>query len=40
MREKVELSKEERQAERNSKKRKIKTSAHNKSIYKKEQLRQ
>ncbi len=40
MREKTELSKEERQAERSSKKRKIKTSAHNKAIHKKEQLRQ
>lgn len=40
MREKTELSKEERQAERASKKRKAKTSAHNKSIHRKEQLRQ
>lgn len=39
MREKTELSKEERQAERASKKRKVKTSAHNKQIHRKEQLR-
>lgn len=40
LREKTELSKEERNAERASKKRKIKTSAHNRTIHKKEQLRQ
>jgi hypothetical protein len=40
LRERAELSKEERYAERSSKKRKIKTSAHNRLIHKKEQLRQ
>lgn len=40
MREKAELSKEERQHERNQRKRKFKTAAHNKLIQKKEVLRQ
>jgi hypothetical protein len=39
LRERAELTKEERSAERSSKKRKIKTSAHNRLIHKKEQLR-
>ena len=40
LREKGELSKEEKQQERRQRKRKFKTAAHNKLIHKKEQLRQ
>ena len=40
MREKSELTKEEKQKERNQRKRKFKTAAHNKLIHRKEQLRQ